>query len=153
VDGAGGWELSTDPTRLDIDRVHGWLRESYWASDRDRDTVVCSIESSLPYGVYHPEAGQIAFARAVTDLASFAWLCDVVVDPPWRGRGVGGWMMGVIVRQLRSSGVPRLVLTTRDAHALYQLVGFEALRVPSTWMEIDTRSTRPEPGDVGTICE
>jgi GNAT superfamily N-acetyltransferase len=151
VDSARGWELSTDRRRLDIDRVHGWLRESYWASDRDRATVVRSIESSLCYGLYQHDAGQIAFARAVTDLASFAWLCDVVVDRSWRGRGVGGWMMRSIVDQLRSSGVPRLALTTRDAHAVYRLVGFEALRVPATWMEIDTRPTRPEPGDVGTI--
>ena len=128
------------------------MRESYWANDRDRATVVRSIAGSVSYGVYHSDAGQIAFARAVTDLASFAWLCDVVVDPAWRGRGVGGWMMDVIVRQLRSAGVPRLVLTTRDAHALYRHTGFEALRVPATWMEIDTRPTRPEPEDVGTAA-
>ena len=63
--------------------------------------------------------------------------------------------VGIAVKRtaehLRGLGVPRLVLTTRDAHAVYASVGFVPLRVPQTWMEIDVRTTRPDPSDV-VLC-
>jgi len=144
-----GVTLSDDAARLDVDRIAGWLAESYWASDRDRATIERSLAGSLPYGVYAPDGGQIALTRATTDLTTFCWLGDVVVDQAWRGRGIGTWMIRGVVSQLRSRGVPRFVLATRDAHGVYERVGFEPLRVPSRWMEIDERTLRPNPGELG----
>lgn len=143
-----GLIISDDPARLDVDRISAWLAASYWAGDRDRATVARSLEGSLTYGVYEGTGAQIAVTRVVTDRVTFAWLCDVVVDESWRGRGVGRWLVGTVVRELRDLGVKRIVLTTRDAHGVYRRVGFDALRVPATWMEIDVRATRPEPSAV-----
>jgi len=139
--------VSADPALLDVDRIAGWLSNSYWAHDRDRTTVERSLAGSLAWGAY---AGgtQVGLTRAVTDRATFAWLCDVVVDEAWRGHGIGHRMVGAVVEELRAMGVPRIVLTTRDAHRVYADLGFGALRVPPTWMEIDTRATRPDPQDV-----
>jgi GNAT superfamily N-acetyltransferase len=148
VAGSDGLVISTDPSRLDIDRICAWLAVSYWANERDRATVERSIANSLCYGVYAPDGQQVALARATTDLASFAWIGDVVVDDAWRGKGIGTWLMRTVVDHLRREGVPRIVLTTRDAHGLYERVGFKPLRVPATWMEIDERRNRPDPEDV-----
>lgn len=139
--------VSADPALLDVERIARWLAGSYWAHDRERDTVERSLAGSLVWGAY-ADGGQVGLTRAVTDRATFAWLCDVVVDEAWRGRGVGHRMVGVAVEELRALGVPRIVLTTRDAHRVYADLGFSALRVPATWMEIDTRATRPDPQDV-----
>jgi GNAT superfamily N-acetyltransferase len=87
-------------------------------------------------------------ARATSDLASFAWLGDVVVEDSWRGKGIGGWLVASVVEHLASLGVGRFVLATRDAHGVYERVGFGPLRVPATWMEIDNRANRPSPADV-----
>jgi GNAT superfamily N-acetyltransferase len=143
-----GLVISDDPARIDVDRVVAWLGSSYWAADRSREAIVRSLANSRVFGVYTPAGEQIALARATTDLASFAWIGDVVVDAAWRGRGIGRWLVGTVVEQLRDLGVPRFVLATRDAHGVYAALGFEPLRVPATWMEIDTRPGRPDPGDV-----
>lgn len=136
--------ITEDPDLLDIDRICAWLAASYWASYRDRATIERAIAGSRCYGAYGPDGTQLALARVVTDGATFAWLCDVVVDEAWRGHGIGSALVGAVVEQLRSEGVARIALTTRDAHGVYAPLGFEPLRVARTWMEIDVRPTRPE---------
>lgn len=143
-----GLAISDDRDRLDIDRIRAWLAESYWASDRSADAIERSIANSQVYGVYTPAGEQVALTRVTTDLASFAWLGDVVVDQAWRGRRIGRWLVGAVVEHLKDVGVPRFVLATRDAHGVYSALGFTALRVPETWMEIDLRATRPNASDV-----
>jgi GNAT superfamily N-acetyltransferase len=138
-----GLFISDDPALLDLDRICAWLAASYWASYRDRATIERSVAGSRCYGAYEADGTQLGLIRVVTDGATFAWLCDVVVDESWRGRGIGSWLVGAVVSQLRSEDVARIVLTTRDAHGVYERIGFEPLRVPRTWMEIDVRPTRP----------
>jgi len=141
VERGDGLYLSTDPGQLDVDRICSWLASSYWAADRPRTMVERSIANSLPFGVYTADGGQVAFARAATDLASFAWIGDVFVDAAWRGKGVGSWLMQTLLEHLRELGVPRFVLATRDAHEVYRRVGFTPLLDTAKWMEIDGRST------------
>ncbi len=143
-----GLVLSDDPDRIDLDRVVEWLGASYWAADRSRETISRSIANSRVFGVYTEAGRQIALTRATTDLASFAWIGDVVVDEAWRGRGIGRWLVGTALTHLRELGVPRFVLATRDAHGVYAALGFEALRIPQLWMELDLRPGRPNVGEV-----
>jgi GNAT superfamily N-acetyltransferase len=134
---ADGFEVDTDPARIDLDRLHGWLStDAYWALGRSRDTVARSIEHSVNFGLYHPAQGMTAFARAITDRATFAYLCDVYVDRPARGAGLGTWFVGAVCDHLRSFGCRRLLLATNDAHGLYERFGFEPLATPERWMEI-----------------
>lgn len=144
---ADGLEISLDRERVDVDRVHCWLSdESYWAAGRTRDVVERSIAGSLVAGVYagpQADAELVAFARVVTDDATFAWICDVFVGAPWRGRGIGAWLTEVLVTELMEvRGITRLLLATRDAHAVYAKSGFEPLEGAWRWMEIDRRPTR-----------
>jgi len=44
--------ISTDPVRLDVGVIHGFLRESYWAEGIPRDIVERAIRNSLCFGVY-----------------------------------------------------------------------------------------------------
>ncbi len=88
--------LSDAPARLDLDRIHGWLASSYWSPGIARDTVSRAIAGSHPLGAYHPDHGQIGFARAITDHATFAWLADVWVDEAARGRGLAMPSLGFI---------------------------------------------------------
>lgn len=134
--------LTTDTARVDIERVHQWLSvESYWAADRDRDIVARSIDGSLPYSVF-AGADQVAFARVVTDGATFAWICDVFVEQAHRGRGLGGWLVDSIIEDLTAQGVLRYLLATRDAHEVYRRAGFAGLVGADRYMEIDRRPTR-----------
>src|SRR2546428_12638271 len=86
------YTISTDPRQLDVDLIHDFLStRSYWAAGRSRARVVCSIEHSLPFGLYHP-SGQVGFARVVTDHVVIAFLADVFVLEAHRGGGLGKWL-------------------------------------------------------------
>jgi GNAT superfamily N-acetyltransferase len=89
----GDYTLSDDPARVDAVAVHAYLTRSYWAEGISLELVKRCIAGSLCVGVYHLIAGQVAFARVVTDRASFAYLCDVYVLEEHRGRGLSKWMM------------------------------------------------------------
>lgn len=136
-----GYELSTDPSRIDVDRVHHWLStDAYWALGRPRGVVERAIAGSLVFGVYRPGDGeQVAFARVVTDEATFAWLCDVYVDRVARGIGLGTWLVGCVRDHLTTAGVRRILLATLDAHGVYEKLGFAPLAAPDRWMEFDRR--------------
>lgn len=132
----GSHTLSSDPARLDRDRVHHWLSEqAYWALGRSRDVLDRAIDGSRSYGVYDDATGeQLGYARVVTDGATFAWLCDVFVDDAARGRGVGKTLMAGVVADLEALGVRRTLLATADAHGLYEQYGFVPVPDPERWM-------------------
>jgi len=135
----GNYEISTDRSRLDLELIHSYLsNESYWASGRSREVIERSIENSLPFGIYIQDK-QVGFARIVTDYATFAWVADVFVLAEHRGRGLSKWLMEVIITHPRLQGFRRWVLSTKDAHGLYEKFGFISLHRPERWME------RPDP--------
>ena len=131
----GDFEISTDAARIDLATVHGFLAESYWAHGIPRHTVEQSIRNSLCFGIYRGNQ-QVGFARVITDLATFAYLADVFVLEPYRGRGLSKWLMECIIGHPDLQGLRRWMLATRDAHSLYQRFGFAELNTPEGWMEI-----------------
>lgn len=135
---AAGYEISADPDRVDAERVHRWLStDAYWALGREREKQDRAIAGSLNFGVYDVAWGeQVAYARVVTDRATFAWLCDVYVDPAVRGKGLGTALVTAVRDHLRPFGLRRMLLATRDAHGVYEKIGFEALDDPGRWMAL-----------------
>jgi N-acetylglutamate synthase-like GNAT family acetyltransferase len=131
----GDFLLSTDRDRLDLNVIHGFLTESYWAKGIPSEVVVRSIQNSLCFGVYK-RAQQVGFARVISDFASFAYLADVFVLEAFRGHGLGKWMMEVIMRHPQLQGLRRWTLATRDAHPLYAQFGFTPLNKPGNFMEL-----------------
>lgn len=130
-----GYEIDTDPGRIDVDVVHAYLTRSYWARGIPRGTVERSLPGSLVWGIYQGGV-QVGFARVITDKATFAYLCDVFVLEEHQGRGLGPWLMATIMRHPDLQGLRRFVLATRDAHGLYEKVGFQRLAAPERFMEI-----------------
>jgi GNAT superfamily N-acetyltransferase len=130
--------VSTDDALLDVDRIHTWLSEdAYWSLGRSRSTVERSLAHSVNVGAYDdgPDGRvQVGFLRIVTDRATFAWVCDVYVDPAARGLGVGKALMAEADRLLSSFGVTRALLATADAHTLYGQHGFVPLADNGRWM-------------------
>ncbi|HZV76346.1 MAG TPA: GNAT family N-acetyltransferase [Candidatus Babeliales bacterium] len=131
-----GFIISSDPGRFDFGAIERLLRSSYWAGERSRQVIELSIKNSLCFGLYRAGDGkQIGFTRVVTDSATFAWICDVIVDPAYRGRGLGSWMMGHVLSDPDLRCVRRWILATRDAHDFYAVHGFTPLANPDRWME------------------
>jgi GNAT superfamily N-acetyltransferase len=133
-----GYEISTDPARLDVDRIHTWLStDAYWAKGRPREKQDRAIAGSLNFGVYDALSGApVAYARVITDQATFAWLCDVYVDPSVRGKSIGTAMVSAVRQHLEPLGLRRVLLATHDAHGVYEKLGFRALERPDHWMAL-----------------
>jgi GNAT superfamily N-acetyltransferase len=134
----GAFTVSTDPARLDLDVVHGYLTRSYWAEGVPRDVVARSIAGALCFGLYdgrEPLGAQVGFARVITDRATYAYLADVFVLESHRGQGLGVWMMECVMTHPSLQGLRRWSLVTRDAHELYRRFGFTALAAPERYME------------------
>jgi GNAT superfamily N-acetyltransferase len=110
--------------------------ESYWARGISRERVELAIRHSLCYAAFDADGGQVAFARVVTDRATFAYLCDVFVVQAQRGRGIGRRLVRFAMEDPRLGRLRRWVLATRDAHGVYAGLGFRAVGDPSKYMEI-----------------
>jgi GNAT superfamily N-acetyltransferase len=133
-----GYEISTDPSRLDAELIHQWLsQDSYWALGRPRDKQDLAIAGSLNFGVYDSASNaQLGYARVVTDQATFAWLCDVYVAPAARGKSLGTALVAAVRDHLAPYGLRRILLATADAHAVYAKAGFAQLAKPEMWMAL-----------------
>ena len=66
----------------------------------------------------------------ITDTVVFAWVCDLFVLEEHRGRGLGKWIVDLIVNHPMLCDVKRLALRTKDAHGLYQQYGFLTIEAP-----------------------
>jgi len=131
-----GYSISTDPKAMDLDAVHAYLAQSYWAREIPKEVVAKSIRGSLCFGLFTNDR-QVGFARVVTDLATFAYLCDVYVLEEHRGRGLAKWLMQAVVEHPELRGLRRFLLATRDAHGLYAKLAFTPLAKPEIFMEIN----------------
>ena len=132
---ARGIVISTDPSRLDLEVIHGFLSASYWAAGIPRDVVERALSHSLCFGAYE-RGRQVGFARVISDRATYAYVSDVFVLESHRGRGVGKRLMAAIMAHPDLQDLRRWTLFTRDAHGLYRQYGFGEPRHPDRLMEI-----------------
>ncbi len=138
----GGLRISTDKGELDVPLIHRFLSTgAYWSPGVARETVERAIAGSLCFGGYLDGAGQVAFARVITDAATFAYLADVFVLPAHRGRGHAVQLMDAVVAHPQLQGLRRFMLATLDAHGLYARYGFVAPARPERLMEIVNAAT------------
>lgn len=133
-----GYLLTTDKSKLHLGVIFNYLHhESYWAKGIPKNKVEQSFNNSLTFGILK-EGNQVAFARIISDFATFALLADVFVLPEHRGQGLSKWLVQIIMQYPDLQGLRRWSLATHDAHTLYAQYGFELLPNPERWMQIYT---------------
>ena len=118
------YSITTDNSKLDVNLIHQYLsEESYWAKGIPKHIVEKSIANSLCFGLFYNDE-QVGFARLITDKATFAYLADVFIIEAYRGKGLGKWLMQVIQSHPDVQNLRRWLLTTKDAHGLYEQAGW-----------------------------
>jgi GNAT superfamily N-acetyltransferase len=132
----GEFLISTEPARLDLNVIYGFLTNCYWAKGIPREIVARSIEHSLCFGVYDGSGAQVGFARVVSDFATVAYLGDVFILESHSGRGLSKWLMECMMRHSALQNLRRWILLTRDAHGLYAQFGFAPVSSPERYMEL-----------------
>ena len=127
--------ISSDKAELDVPAIHHFLStQSTWAIGIPLATVQRAIEHSLCLGGYI-DGRQVAFARVVSDYATFAYLVDVYVLEEYRGRGYSKRLMDAVMAHPDLQDLRRFMLATSTAHDLYARYGFTAPLRPGTLME------------------
>lgn len=128
--------ISDDPADVDLDVVHGFLStQAYWCLGIPRELVAKAVANSLCFSAWL-DGRQVGFARIVGDRATFGYLADVFVLPEFRGRGISKALVAAAMAHPETRGLRRLMLATRDAHALYAGFGFTAPARPESLMEV-----------------
>ncbi len=118
IDGADG---------MNSGEVAALLKTTYWANRRSIEQIEKSMRNSSCYGIYlDDEKKLVGFARVISDYATTYYLCDVVIDGAYRGRGLGKALLSYIVSLPEYAGLRGLLLT-KDAHKLYEKFGFETV--------------------------
>lgn len=115
--------ISDDSSQLQFEKTFELLTTTYWAKNRSRDIIRKSMENSICFGVYL-DGIQIGFARCVTDYSTVYWLCDVIIGPEHRRKGIADALVGFIAehKDLR----PLMgILSTKHSKALYSKHGFK----------------------------
>ncbi|GAA1871781.1 GNAT family N-acetyltransferase [Myceligenerans crystallogenes] len=130
------YEFTADTARIDPARVHGLLAEyAYWAAGRPRELQDRAIANSRNYGILAASGELIGYARVVTDLANFAWLADVIVDPHHRRRGLARELIRFVLADLRPYDLRRIVLkASPEGRGLYEELGWKRLDDPDDWL-------------------
>ncbi len=119
----------------DLNLVHEYLStQAYWSRGIPLATLRTAIANSLCFAGFHDEA-LVAFARVISDYATFANLVDVFVLPAQRGQGVARELMQAVMSHPKLQGLRRFTLATSDAHGLYAKFGFTPLARPERFME------------------
>ena len=129
------YEINDDKSQLQLKAIHDMLKDTYWCKGIPEKTVALAIEGSLCFGIYKNKE-QVGFARIITDKATFAYLCDVIIHEKHRGQNLSKKLMKVILNHPSLQGLRRICLATKDAHGLYEQFGFKVTETPQNWMEI-----------------
>jgi len=139
------YRISLDAADLQFDVIHGYLSRSYWSPDIPRAVVEKAARHSVCAGAYGPNGDQVGFARLVTDHATFGYLADVFVLEAHRGLGLAEAMVHALLGLQDVKGLRRLMLSTRDAHGLYEKLGWSRVIDPSPLMQITRMFLYPPP--------
>ena len=129
------FRITTDFKKIDIDAVCSFLAQSYWANSRRKEIIIKSLENSLCFSLFYKDK-QIGLARIITDYATFAYLCDVIIEQEFRNKGLGTWFIGCIFKYPDLQNLRRWCLATKDAHEFYKKFGFSRLSTPEKFMEM-----------------
>jgi ribosomal protein S18 acetylase RimI-like enzyme len=118
-----GYVLTTDRTRIPVDQALELLRTTWWAKELTGERLQRAMENSVCFAVLRDDT-IVGFARSVTDLATYAYLCDVVVNPEHGRRGLAQWIVQTWLSHPQLQGLRRYSLMSTDAKGLYAKFGF-----------------------------
>lgn len=126
--------ITTDPEKINMEAVQALFSTSYWASRRSQAVNEKAISNSLCFSLYKDEI-QVGFARIITDYATFVYLCDVIIEVTHRGQGLGTWLISTIISHPDIAPLRRILLVTKDAHGLYEKLGFKPIKKSEQYLE------------------
>ena len=124
----------------EADRVAALLDGTYWNQGFTPAQLAAAQRGSTAWvGARADDGTLVGSARAISDGAKRAWIYDVIVDPAWRGRGVGQALTRLVLDHPALRATRTIMLGTRDAQGLYAKFGFvdRATLPAGAWVTTD----------------
>ena len=128
------YRVTTNQAEMDVEAIHQYLTHAYWCKGLPLETLRLSMENSFCFAVLQTNK-QIGFSRLITDYATFAYLADVYILDSHQGKGLSRMMLNEMFTHPKLQGLRRIMLATRDAHGLYEKIGFSQLSNPEIFMQ------------------
>lgn len=133
----GKFYITTEKDKLDIDKIHEEVKNSYWGDYRTLEMTQNTITHSLCFGVYSDVGKQVGFARVLTDKVVMAYIMDVLIFDGYQGQGLGKMFVEYVLNHPEIKSVQTIALKTKDAHGLYTPYGFKRVGDSPMWMAKD----------------
>ena len=104
----------------------GWWEKEY---DENPDFLKALVPNSACFvGAFH-ENSMIGMGRALSDLSSDAYIQDVAVLKPFRGKGIGSKIIKKLIAFLKQHHVDWIGLIAKpNTSSFYVKLGFEPLK-------------------------
>jgi GNAT superfamily N-acetyltransferase len=131
--------ISSDRARLDLEATLRLLHSTHWGKTMPLHVLERAVANSVCFGIY-TDTRQIGFGRVVSDLATYAYLTDFVIEESYRGQGLGGWLVECVLPHPDFQHLRRMALVTMNAQKLYEPFGFTEGSGALLYMEKGTMS-------------
>jgi len=115
-------QLDTKQTQQLLDLLH----KTWWGKDRTMQDVATTLKKCLSFGLIENISGKlIGYARVLTDEIKYAFIFDVMVDEPYRKKGLGDVIMKAIIAHPKLQCIKNFELTCApDLIKFYERFGF-----------------------------
>lgn len=121
--------ITVDKGKIDLSKLHRYLtEEAYWSIGIPFHIVKKAVENSVCFSIISPSQEFVGFARMITDNATFGYLADVFVLDEYQGKGLGKWLIRVIMSYPEFKMLRNWLLYTKDAHSLYEKYGWQNIK-------------------------
>jgi len=105
-------------------RMEGW-----WSQETDDPQMVAAIVAGSHCFILATENGEaVGMGRALSDGASDAYIQDVTVKKPFRGKGIGTRIIQLLSDRLNNDGLEWIgLIAERNSHTFYERIGFNIM--------------------------
>lgn len=111
---------------VDLGQLQRLLRiGAFWAKERTLEGLAIAIANSKPVVTVWDSDRLIGHARATGDGIYRATIWDVVIDPDYRGAGLGRKLVQMVLAHSNICNVERVYLMTTHQQEFYKHIGFD----------------------------
>ncbi|MDF1795031.1 MAG: GNAT family N-acetyltransferase [Coxiellaceae bacterium] len=120
-------------------KIRNMLSTCFWSKNIPVEYVERFIQHSLCFAAYEKSSKQlVGFGRVISDFTTYAYVCDVIIDPKYRKKSIATMLMKHIFSHPELQGLKTWSLRTSDeARTIYERLGFKVAGHPETQMEIN----------------
>lgn len=131
--------ISTNKSLLDKERIFTLLKTCFWSKNIPIEYVGRFIKYSLCFGIYNKNDNYlVGFGRVISDYTTYAYVCDVIIDPLHRNNGLANLLIKEMMSHSELQGLKTWTLrTTVEARKIYEKNGFKLTDHPETQLEIN----------------